>query len=112
LLVEYLRRYTTEPIRLVVGAAALARLLAEQYYTALPGSLLEGLGRLLASNVKIYVQPMPKAALDDALRSSPGLVTATGDPVTADNMHFHPPVEHLYQYVRDAGWIVPLTPIN
>jgi hypothetical protein len=110
LLVEYLRRYTTDPIRFVLGVSALARLMADQYYAALPGSLLEGLGRLLASNVKIYVQPMPKAALDDALRSSPGLVETTADPATADNIRFKPPVEHLYRYVRDAGWIVPLSP--
>ncbi len=94
---------------MVVGVSALARLLAEEFYTKLAGSLLEGLGRLLATNVKVYVQPMPKAALDEALRSSPGLVEATSDPVTADTLHFKPPVEHLYRYIREAHWIVPLT---
>ena len=108
LLIEYLRRYTSEPIRIVLGVSAMARLLAAEYYTKLPGSLLEGLGRLLATNVKIYVQPMPRAALDQALSSSPGLVEATTDPVTADTIHFKPPVEHLFRYIREAQWIVPL----
>lgn len=109
LLVEYLRRYTTEPIRLVVGVSALARMLAEEYYTELPGSLLEGLGRLLASNVKVYIQPMPKAALNAALGPAARQVQISADPVTADSIRFKPPVEHLYRYVRDAGWFVPLT---
>ncbi|MGB7157508.1 MAG: hypothetical protein WBD40_05545 [Tepidisphaeraceae bacterium] len=108
LLIEYLRRYTTEPVRLVVGVSNVARLMAEEFYTALPGSLLEGLGRLLASNVKVYVQPMPKAVFDAALQSLPGLVEATSDPVTADAISFKPPVEHLYRYMRDAQWVVPL----
>jgi hypothetical protein len=107
-LIEYLRRYTTEPIRLVVGVSHAARLMADQYYAALPGSLMEGLGRLLASNVKVYVQPMPRAAFDAAMRAVPGLVEPTSDPVTADTIRFKPPIEHLYRYVRDAGWVLPL----
>jgi hypothetical protein len=109
LLVEYLRRFTTEPIRLVMGVSALARLMAVEFYTALPGTLLEGLGRLLAENVKVYVQAMPKAALEDALRSSLDLVEISSDPATSDSIHFKPPVEHLYRYLRGAGWIVPLS---
>lgn len=108
LLIEYLRRYTTEPIRIAVGVSTLARLLAAEFYSALPGSLLEGLGRLLAANVKVYVEPMPKPAFDEALRSFPGLVETTADPVTADTIRFNPPIDHLYRYIREAQWIVPL----
>jgi hypothetical protein len=110
LLVEYLRRYSTEPIRLIAGASNLALLMAAEFYNALPGRLLEGLGRLLTSNVKIYVQPMPKALFDAGLTGLAERVEATSDPVTADTMRFKPPVEHLYRYVRDSGWVVPLTP--
>ena len=28
----------------------------------------------------------------------------------ADTMHFKPPVEHLYNYVRASEWVVPLQP--
>ena len=108
LLVEYLRRYTTEPIRLVVGASNLARLMAAEFYGSLPGRLLEGLGRLLASNVKIYVEPMPKAEFDTALSGLGERVETASDPVSADTMRFKPPVEHLYHYVRESQWVVPL----
>jgi hypothetical protein len=110
LLVEYLRRFSTEPIRLLVGASNLARLMAAEFYTALPGRLLEGLGRLLASNVKIYVESMPKAAFDASLKGLAEGVKATSDPVTAETMHFEPPVAHLYDYVRESQWVVPLKP--
>ena len=63
LLVGYFRRYTAEPIRVVVGAPGLANLLGEQFYSALPGALLEGLGKLLADNVKIYVFPVLSAEI-------------------------------------------------
>jgi hypothetical protein len=51
---------------------------------------------------------MPKAAFDQALRASPGLVETTADPVTADTIRFKPPIDHLYRYVREAQWVVPL----
>src|SRR5262249_23106569 len=43
-LVDYLRRYTTEPIRFVIGVSLLVRLFEDRFYTELPGRLLEGLG--------------------------------------------------------------------
>ena len=30
------------------------------------------------------------------------------DPVTANNIRLAPPVGHLYDYLREAGWIVSL----
>ena len=45
-LVEYLRRYTPEAVRFVLGVSSLAQLMESGYYETLPGSLLEGLGRL------------------------------------------------------------------
>ena len=66
-LVPYLRRHTHEPIRLVGGVALLARIMQAQFYDALPGSLLEGMGKLFASNVTFYVYPMPREAVVAAL---------------------------------------------
>jgi hypothetical protein len=48
-LVPYLRRHSHEPIRLVGGVTLLARTLQSQFYDTLPGSLLEGMGKLFAS---------------------------------------------------------------
>src|ERR1051326_4052964 len=59
LLSRYLRRYSTEPVRFVMSIATAAKVMHETFYQDLPGTLLEGLGRLLAANVKLYVAPMP-----------------------------------------------------
>jgi hypothetical protein len=114
LLVDYLRRYTAEPIRVVVGVPALANLLAEQFYSALPGALLEGLGKLLAENVKIYVFPVDVNVFRGALGAQaakdflqPG---ATGV-VRADDLRPAPPLNLLLDYLRAAGWIVSIEPV-
>ncbi len=110
-LVEYLRRHTTEPIRLVAGVSSFARILEESFYQSLPGSILEGLGRLLATNVKVHVSPMPRDLFLQILGGIPTGMTlreSVKGVVTADDLIFEPPNGHLYRYARDAGRIVPL----
>ena len=46
LLSRYLRRHSTEPVRFIMGVAAAAKILHEVFYAGLPGTLLEGIGRL------------------------------------------------------------------
>jgi hypothetical protein len=110
-LTAYLRRYTAEPIRFVIGVSLLARVLEDQFYTDLPGQLLEALGKLFASNVKVHVYPTPRAAVVSALGSAAarfGLAAGGKGVVTADDLHPGPPVENLYRYLREAGWVVPV----
>ena len=75
LLSRYLRRHSTEPVRFIMGVAAAAKIMHEVFYEALPGALLEGIGRLLATNVKLYVAPMPRAAFNAAVGDSSGTLT-------------------------------------
>src|SRR6185295_6995068 len=75
LLSRYLQRHTTESVRFVLSIAAAAKVLQETFYQNLPGTLLEGLGRLLASNVKLYVAPMPRKAFMAALQDTSGRLT-------------------------------------
>jgi hypothetical protein len=109
-LVEFLKRYTGEPIRLAVGVLTLAKLFVEDYYRALPGNLLEGLGRLLAENVRLYVSPVPVEACRAHFVTS-GLgamfeLPASG-PVTVEHLRPRAPMGELLSYVRAAGWLVP-----
>jgi hypothetical protein len=110
-LVHYLRRHTTEPIRLVLGVSTMAKILQESFYQALPGALLEGLGRLLATNVKIYVAPMSAEAFLAALGGLPAdleLKTPALGLVTVDDIVPASPTDHLFKYLRAANRIVPL----
>ena len=108
--VEYLRRYSSGPFRLVASVSAFARLLSQSYAT-LPGSLLEGLAKLLLQDVKLYLYPVP---LPVFLREQEQLprkrVTASSQSgvVSVDDLRCEPPLDHLLRYLQGAEWIVPL----
>jgi hypothetical protein len=108
--VEYLRRYSSGPFRLVASVLAFARLISESYAT-LPGTLLEGLAKLLLQDVKLYLYPVPLA---DFLREQGQgplkRVTASSESrvVSVDDLRCEPPLDHLLRYLRGAEWIVPL----
>ena len=114
-LVPYLRRYTHEPIRLMGGVTQLVRLLQSRFYQVLPGSLLEGLGKLFASNVAYYVYPMPREVVIKALGGAAaaarvGVRESSAPLIGADDLVAPAPLNHLYQYLREAGRIVPIEP--
>ena len=111
LLARYLRRHSVEPVRFLLSVAAAARVLQEAFYQNLPGTLLEGLGRLLATNVKVYVAPMPRQVFISALQDTSGTlaVRESRDGLVAlDDLIPAEPVCHLLKYLRAAGRIVPL----
>jgi hypothetical protein len=87
-LTAYLRRYTQEPIRFILPVPVFAALLKTVAKEGLDGGLLEGLGRLLATNVRIY-----------AVGAGAG---------SAAEMRLPAPLSHLYTYLLEAGWVVPL----
>jgi len=111
LLSQYLRRYSTEPVRFVVSIAAAAKTLHETFYQDLPGSLLEGIGRLLATNVKLYVAPMRREAFVAALKDLPNTLAVRDSGtslVTLDDLIPTEPARHLVDYLRATGRIVAL----
>ena len=109
-LVEFLKRYTNEPIRLTVSVLSLAQLFIQDSYAALPGNLLEGLGKLLTENVRLYVSPVPLEACRSphipAALASMFELPATGQ-VSVEHLRPRPPLDDLLRYVRAAGWLVP-----
>jgi hypothetical protein len=111
LLSRYLRRYSTEPLRLVMSIAAAAKIMHERFYQDLPGTLLEGLGKLLATNVRLYVAPMPRDSFLGALREESANVTireAAKDLIGLDDLIPQAPARHLFEYLRASGRIMPL----
>jgi hypothetical protein len=109
--VNYLRRYTAEPIRVVLWISMFLHLMEEKVFRSLPGAVLEEFGRLLSTDVTIYVAPMRKETLVAALGGFPeGLLReSTGsDLMTLDDFLPMPPLDHLFRYLRAAGHIVPL----
>jgi hypothetical protein len=108
---DYVRRYTAEPIRVTIWLSMFLRLLEERMFPALPGVMLESFGRLLVTDVTIYVAPMRKEDLVAALGSLPeGLLRESpgSDLLTLDDFIPKPPLDHFFRYLRAAGHVVPL----
>src|SRR3954452_12980744 len=111
LLSSYLRRYSTEPLRFVMSVAAAAKIMHERFYQDLPGTLLEGLGKLLATNVRLYVAPMPRESFLRALQDELGNLAIrenARDMVGLEDLIPQAPACHLFEYLRASGRIIAL----
>jgi hypothetical protein len=108
---DYVRRYTAAPIRVIVWISMFLQLMEDRVIPSSPGAVLESFGRLLFTDVTIYVAPMPKESLvaalgglpEGLLRESPGR-----NLVTLDEFLPKPPLDHFLRYLRASGRIVPL----
>lgn len=111
-LTEYLRRYTTEPLGFALEVSTLVQLFEASAYADVIGGVLEALGKLLAEHVRIYVHPMPaeafRAELARAGVDARGIECPTDGLVSAERIRLAPPTGHLYAYLFESGWIVPL----
>jgi hypothetical protein len=66
---SFVNRYTQAPVRFAIEAAALIDFLSRTH-NDFEGRLLEGLSKLLAQNVRVYVYPAATSAMQDALVSA------------------------------------------
>ncbi len=107
-LVQFLRRFTSEPIRLAMGVSALAKLLVQDEYLALPGKMLEGLGKLLADNVRLYVSAVPVEVCRAELGGQADAVFELSGPglIGVEQLRLQPPIDELLRYVRAEKWLI------
>jgi hypothetical protein len=97
-LASYLSRYTNRMIGLVMGVPSLLEIFDEKYYLNLEGGILEALGRMFKSGLKLYVYPM----VDEH----------TGELVTARTLEVAPNLRSLYQYLLENEFIQEVTDYN
>ena len=109
---SFVNRYTQAPVGFVVGVSSVIHLFSVQH-SNLEGRLLEGLSKLFAQNVCVYVYPMPPIALQESLPSA----SAAGwkwkskeGLISADQLQAPPPLGHLLAYLLAKKFIVPLQP--
>jgi hypothetical protein len=91
-LASYLSWRTDGRIGMVMGVPSLIHLFDEQSYASLPGGILEGFGRLLKNDLRLFVYPM--------LRD--------GEVVTVDTVHVPGELQPLYDYLARRGSFVAL----
>jgi hypothetical protein len=94
-LASYLARYTNRMIGLVMGVPSLMEIFDEKYYLHLEGGILEALGRMFKSGLKLYVYP----AIDEK----------TGELVTATRLEVAPNLRSLFRYLIDNEFIQEIT---
>ncbi len=110
---SYIRRYSQQPLRFLVGVSTFAMLLSEQFYVDSSSSFLEATGRLLTGGVKIYVQPMRPSEFHlhlDAvgLDSDWFEIPDNADSVSINNLTFRGPLQRLFQYLLESGSVAEL----
>lgn len=97
-LAGYLSRYTNKMIGIVMGVPSLMEIFDEKYYLNLEGGILEALGRMFKSGLKLYVYPM----VDET----------TGHLLTATKLEVAPNLRSLFVYLIDNGFIQEVTDYN
>ena len=85
-------------IGLVMGVPSLLEIFDEKYYLNLEGGILEALGRMFKSGLKLYVYPM--------------VADQTGELVTATKLKVAPNLRSLYQYLLENEFIQEITDYN
>ena len=103
-------RHTQAPVRFVAGLSLVIRMF-EDIYGNLEGRLLEGLARLFAQNVRIYVNPMTVADLREWVESTSAEGwewSETNGWVSASQLRRAPPPGHLFAYLLASNFLVPM----
>jgi hypothetical protein len=103
-------RYTTAPVRFVVGLSLIIRAF-EDPYGNLEGNRLEALARLFAQNARIYAYPMIATDLREWLNTASvhgWEWSETTEWISASQLHRTPPLGHLFAYLLASNFIVPV----
>ncbi|PWU06193.1 MAG: nicotinate-nucleotide adenylyltransferase, partial [Verrucomicrobia bacterium] len=123
----YFRRYTQKMIGIALGINHLMAIFDDQYYNTLEGGILEACGRLFKDNVKLYVYPMHAKAFKhyrELLEAANGTKliedgehgetdeSTKGVLITADNVKLKPHIRHLYEYLKENGYIEAIQGFN
>ena len=107
---SYIRRYSQQPLRFIMGVSTFVMLLSEKFYVDSGSGLLEATGKLYTNGVKVYVQSM---SADDFHRHLSSLdldsdwieFPDNSDKVTIHNLAFSGALQRLFQYLIESGSI-------
>lgn len=93
-LAQYITQRTKGSVGFVIGVPLLQKMLQEQFYSDLPGGILEAMGRLFLPGVKLLVHP--------------GYDPVTKAFVTGHTLTVPEPIREIYEYLVRTGRIVDL----
>lgn len=111
-LMQYLRRYTKEPLVLAFGAATLVESLRGTSDREQTGRAFESFGKFLGENARMFVEPQSAKEFRNALRRAGLDPTRVRAPesglVRVGDIGLEAPVDQMLGYLLGAGWVVPL----
>ncbi len=90
---SFLRKFTQQPMILVMNASHLEKIFDPQHYRNLEGGIFEGLGKLLDENSRLYVFPYKRK--DSCM--------------TAASFHATPQSRKLFEHFYENGLIVDIS---
>ena len=93
-LVEFFTQFKLKNLRIVMGIPTFEKVLNKKYYTDLKGSILEAVGIMFPSNMKLYIYPTKKSKSDDIL---------TSNDISMDN-----DVSMLFDYLKKNRYILDI----
>jgi hypothetical protein len=104
------QRFTSLPIRFVVGISVLLRVF-EDDYRHLGGSTLKAVSLLFSQNVRIYAYPMPTTAVREWINKLGATEWQWSDDhgsVSADSLKPPGALRFLYEYLLASRFIMPV----
>ena len=109
----YIRRYSQQPMRFVMGISTFSMLFSEQFYLDSGTGILEALGKLFTHEVKISVKPMAaknfRSHIDSANIDADWFkLPRDVDIVSIDKLSFHGPMHRMFQYLLESDCIEEL----
>lgn len=90
-LVAYLSRFTNKRIGLALGIPSLRDLFEEKYYQDLDGGIMEGFGRLLKNDLRMFVYPLKDSD--------------TGQLINLSKLRVPPHLKNLFEHIVENGFI-------
>ena len=90
---RFFRKYTDQPMAIVMEASKLSKIFDESHYKNLEGGIMEGLGKLLDSKTKLFIYPYKTDLLCQ----------------TAQTFHAPLKVSHLYSHFLDLQQITDIS---
>lgn len=90
---RFFRKYTDQPMAIVMEASKLSKIFDESHYKNLEGGIMEGLGKLLDSKTKLFIYPYKTDLLCQTAKT------------------YHPPIRmsHLYSHFLDLQQIIDIS---
>lgn len=93
-LVDFFSQFKMNKLRIVMGVPTLEKVLNKKYYKELRGGILEAVGKMFPSNMKLYIYPTKR--------------TKRGEIITSNDLTMDDDIRLIFQYLKENRLILDL----